>query len=176
MPSISKFISKIGLRERRSRRSTQESPSTAPAPALDRHPQGLGVVSEGTNPVVESVSYHPMIIRCVLSNHPLHSIVVIHGLDGHREKTWTAKNGVHWLRDLLRVDIPEARILAWGYDANTHAISGTCCSFLYDHARTLVSDLNRRRKLTDVRGHTIMVRRNTDMRVVLRTANHLYCT
>ncbi|CAG2007458.1 unnamed protein product, partial [Fusarium graminearum] len=129
MPSISKFISKIGLRERRSRRSTQESPSTAPAPALDRHPQGLGVVSEGTNPVVD--------------------IVVIHGLDGHREKTWTAKNGVHWLRDLLRVDIPEARILAWGYDANTHAVSGTCCSFLYDHARTLVSDLNRRRKLTD---------------------------
>ncbi|CAF3468047.1 unnamed protein product [Fusarium graminearum] len=129
MPSISKFISKIGLREGRSRRSTQESPSTAPAPALNRHPQGLGVVSEGTNPVVD--------------------IVVIHGLDGHREKTWTAKNGVHWLRDLLRVDIPEARILAWGYDANTHAVSGTCCSFLYDHARTLVSDLNRRRKLTD---------------------------
>ncbi|CAG1984541.1 unnamed protein product, partial [Fusarium graminearum] len=129
MPSISKFISKIGLRERRSHRSTQESPSTAPDPALDRHPQGLDVVSEGTNPVVD--------------------IVVIHGLDGHREKTWTAKNGVHWLRDLLRVDIPEARILAWGYDANTHAVSGTCCSFLYDHARTLVSDLNRRRKLTD---------------------------
>ncbi|QPC63176.1 hypothetical protein HYE67_005407 [Fusarium culmorum] len=142
MPSISKFISKIGLRERRSRRSTQESPSTAPAPALDRHPQGLGVVSEGTNPVVD--------------------IVVIHGLDGHREKTWTAKNGVHWLRDLLRVDIPEARILAWGYDANTHAVSGTCCSFLYDHARTLVSDLNRRRKLTDVRGHTIMALIHSD--------------
>ncbi|PTD11357.1 hypothetical protein FCULG_00002804 [Fusarium culmorum] len=76
-------------------------------------------------------------------------IVVVHGLNGHRDKTWTAANGVHWLRDPLRIDIPEARILSWGYDANTHAASETCCTFLYDHARTLVSDLNRRRELTN---------------------------
>ncbi|KAL6362010.1 hypothetical protein LRP88_05493 [Fusarium phalaenopsidis] len=45
----------------------------------------------------------------------------MHGLNGHREKTWTAENGVHWLRDLLPEDLPQARILCWGYDANTHA-------------------------------------------------------
>ncbi|XEU97663.1 hypothetical protein FSHL1_002949 [Fusarium sambucinum] len=118
----------------RTKVSTQEgsvnqgSPSTAPAPTS--HPQGLEIVSEGSNPIID--------------------IVVIHGLNGHREKTWTAKNGVHWLRDLLRIDIPEARILSWGYDAKTHAASSsdTSCAFLYDHARTLVSDLNRRRMLT----------------------------
>ncbi|KAG7403952.1 Nephrocystin-3 [Fusarium oxysporum f. sp. raphani] len=107
---------------------TQGSPSAAPAPALE-HPQGLNVLSEGTDPIVD--------------------IVAIHGLNGHREKTWTAENGIHWLRDLLPDDAPRARILSWGYDANTHAASGTSSLFLYDHARTLVADLSRKRKLTN---------------------------
>ncbi len=42
------------------------------------------------------------------------SIVAVHGLDGHRDKTWTADNDVHWLRDLLPNTIPHARILCWG--------------------------------------------------------------
>ncbi|KAH6986816.1 hypothetical protein EDB80DRAFT_590376 [Ilyonectria destructans] len=85
----------------------------------------------------------------LLANQSSRSIVAIHGLNGHREKTWTAKNGVHWLRDLLPNDVPRARILCWGYDANIHAVSGTSSLLLYDHARTLVSDLNRKRKLTN---------------------------
>lgn len=31
-----------------------------------------------------------------------------------------AGNDVHWLRDLLTYNIPHARILSSGYDANTH--------------------------------------------------------
>ncbi|KAF4966735.1 hypothetical protein FSARC_5600 [Fusarium sarcochroum] len=108
--------------------STPGSPSGTPVPA-GGHPQGLNVLSEGTDPIVD--------------------IVAVHGLNGHREKAWTAENGVHWLRDLLPDDVPRARILSWGYDANTHAASGTSSLYLYDHARTLVSDLSRRRKLTD---------------------------
>ena len=46
-----------------------------------------------------------------------HSIVAVHGLDGKREKSWTAMNGVNWLRDLLPFDIPQARIFTWGYEA-----------------------------------------------------------
>lgn len=75
----------------------------------------------------------------------------MHGLNGHREKTWTASNGVHWLRDLLPHDVPQARIFSWGYDANTHAGSRVSCKYLYDYALALVSDLCRKRKLTDVR-------------------------
>ncbi|EXM13252.1 hypothetical protein FOTG_18293 [Fusarium oxysporum f. sp. vasinfectum 25433] len=108
--------------------STKGSPSATPSPAVV-HPQGLDVLSEGTDPIVD--------------------IVAIHGLNGHREKTWTAEDGIHWLRDLLPDDAPRARILSWGYDANTHAASGTSSLFLYDHARTLVSDLSRKRKLTN---------------------------
>jgi pimeloyl-ACP methyl ester carboxylesterase len=43
-------------------------------------------------------------------------IVLIHGLNGHREKTWT-DDQVFWPKDLLPADIPKARILAFGYDA-----------------------------------------------------------
>ncbi|KAK3297151.1 uncharacterized protein B0H64DRAFT_416349 [Chaetomium fimeti] len=93
------------------------------------HPQGLEVVSEGQDPIID--------------------IVALHGLNGHREKTWTAENGVHWLRDLLPEDLPQARILCWGYDANTHATDRVSWQYLYDHARTLVSDLCRKRKLTN---------------------------
>ncbi|CAM1508710.1 Fc.00g055580.m01.CDS01 [Cosmosporella sp. VM-42] len=108
--------------------STQVVPSTVPPPT-EEHPQGLDVVSEGTDAVID--------------------IVAVHGLNGHREKTWTAKNGIYWLRDLLPDDVPRARILSWGFDANTHAASGTSGLFLYDHAQTLVSELSRKRKLTN---------------------------
>ncbi|KAK4140162.1 uncharacterized protein C8A04DRAFT_32288 [Dichotomopilus funicola] len=94
------------------------------------HPQGLDVVSEGHDPIID--------------------IVTIHGLNGHREKTWMAENGVHWLRDLLPEDLPQARILCWGYDANTHTSSDRASSqYLHDYAITLVSDLCRKRKLTN---------------------------
>ncbi|KAI1085938.1 P-loop containing nucleoside triphosphate hydrolase protein [Rostrohypoxylon terebratum] len=76
-------------------------------------------------------------------------IVAIHGLNGHREKTWTADNGVHWLRDLLPKDLPTVRILTWGYDANTHASDRVSCQYLYDHALDLVADLTRKRTLTE---------------------------
>ena len=78
------------------------------------------------------------------------SIVALHGLNGHREKTWTAENGVHWLRHLLPEDLPHARIICWGYDANTHAAGRVSWQYLYDHAKTLVSDLCRKRKMTNV--------------------------
>ncbi|KAF8528144.1 hypothetical protein BU17DRAFT_30429, partial [Hysterangium stoloniferum] len=47
------------------------------------------------------------------------SIVAIHGLDGASEASFTAKNDVLWLRDLLPTVITNARILTYGYDART---------------------------------------------------------
>ncbi|KAF2008310.1 hypothetical protein BU24DRAFT_360647, partial [Aaosphaeria arxii CBS 175.79] len=76
------------------------------------------------------------------------SIVAVHGLNGHRDKTWTAANGTHWLRDLLPKDNPNARIFCWGYDANTHG-ERVSHQFLHDHAEQLVSDLCLKRKRTN---------------------------
>jgi len=78
------------------------------------------------------------------------SIVAVHGLDGKREKSWTAKNNVNWLQDLLPTDIPQARIFSWGYEAITHSTSSIKTQTIYDHARNLVSDLCRERGLTEV--------------------------
>ncbi|KAK1768311.1 hypothetical protein QBC33DRAFT_370839 [Phialemonium atrogriseum] len=124
----------------RSRASSADSPPSgtstpqartpsAPIAVFEPSPQGLKVVAEGDDPIVD--------------------IVAVHGLNGHRDQAWTASNDVHWLRDLLPHDIPHARVFCWGYDANTHAGSRVSCQYLFSHAQTLVSDLCRKRKLTN---------------------------
>lgn len=83
------------------------------------------------------------------ANRAVRSIVAVHGLNGHRETTWGA-NDVNWLRDFLPADLPNARILTWGYDADTHSTSQISFQYLYNHATTLVSDLCLERSLTKV--------------------------
>ncbi len=44
-------------------------------------------------------------------------IVFVHGLGGHPRKTWTSpRSDTYWPRDFLPADIPNARILTYGYD------------------------------------------------------------
>ncbi|KAF2153440.1 hypothetical protein K461DRAFT_140501 [Myriangium duriaei CBS 260.36] len=120
---------------RRRKSATGQTPNSSSAAisiggsgSSTQHPQGVHVEAEGTDPVID--------------------IVAIHGLNGHRDKTWTATNGVNWLRDLFPLDLPNARIMSWGYDANTHTAGQVSCQYLYDHARNLVSDLCMERQLT----------------------------
>lgn len=44
----------------------------------------------------------------------LHSIVFIHGIFGNRRSTWE-KDGIFWPEQLLPNDIPDARIITYGY-------------------------------------------------------------
>lgn len=48
-------------------------------------------------------------------------IVALHGLNGHWEYTWTTRNArgeeVLWLRDLLPLQVPHARVMSFGYDS-----------------------------------------------------------
>ncbi|KAM3560902.1 hypothetical protein ARSEF4850_003455 [Beauveria asiatica] len=98
---VPKFSSLTDLVKRATSQRSRTPTQGVDHPHGQAHPQGLEVVYDGDNPIVD--------------------IIALHGLNGHREKTWTARNGVHWLRDLLPEDLPQARILCWGYDANTHA-------------------------------------------------------
>lgn len=71
------------------------------------------------------------------------SIVFLHGLTGHREKTWTAEGATEpWPKLLLASDIPNARILAYGYDADvvrwTRPVGQNT---VREHAQNLVNDL-----------------------------------
>lgn len=48
----------------------------------------------------------------------LDSVVAVHGLNGHAFDTWTHKRtGVMWLKDLLPKELPNARIMTYGYRA-----------------------------------------------------------
>lgn len=85
------------------------------------------------------------------------SLVALHGLNGHREKTWTFEGkgkskDVLWLRDLLPPIIPNARIWTWGYDSRTRSKSHgeqLTIKSLYDHGRELVFDLDGERRASN---------------------------
>ncbi|EPE34666.1 alpha/beta-Hydrolase [Glarea lozoyensis ATCC 20868] len=54
---------------------------------------------------------------------PTLDIVFVHGLIGSRDKTWTHQNGFFW-PDQLAKDIPYARIMTFGYDADVVKLWG----------------------------------------------------
>lgn len=80
------------------------------------------------------------------------SIVAVHGLNGHRLKTWTSENReTSWLcdKDMLPKIVSNARILSWGYNANVTALMGSTSSDrILQHAHTLVAQLEADRSVT----------------------------
>ena len=69
-------------------------------------------------------------------------IVFVHGLSGDRERTWSLSQGLGcWPQDLLPKEVPEARILTFGYDA--YIIGTVSNNKIRDHARNLVNELVR---------------------------------
>lgn len=149
----------------------------APAYELDPSSMGLKILQPGTNPTIEYISHWQIDVPVKASNSI--SIVAIHGLNGHREKTWTSKNNVLWLRDLLPQILPNARIMTWGYDSRTHARNPISSQHLHDHADTLVSDLWLEREMTSV---GVPARINTfhskatDRITDTKETHHLCCT
>jgi hypothetical protein len=76
----------------------------------------------------------------------LNSLVFVHGLGGHPVKSWS-KYDVYWPKDFLGPDVPNVRILTFGYIAKAATIVGAVSqNTIHDHAKALVSDLRRQRK------------------------------
>ncbi|KAI0017119.1 hypothetical protein F4780DRAFT_782650 [Xylariomycetidae sp. FL0641] len=78
-------------------------------------------------------------------------IVLVHGLNGDPQKTWTAKNGVFWPSDLLPASLRDARanVLVYGYNADVYSKkhgSTPSDNFIFMHAQTLVTSLTHYRK------------------------------
>ena len=80
------------------------------------------------------------------------SIVLVHGLTGNRENTWThKKHGVFWPKDLLPKDLEEegfpARIMTFGYDADVvSAIDIASSNTLRNHGHNLAIELVLKRR------------------------------
>ncbi|KAL8760155.1 MAG: hypothetical protein Q9184_003412 [Pyrenodesmia sp. 2 TL-2023] len=74
------------------------------------------------------------------------SVIFVHGLRGHPEKTWSAKKKdgfLLWPQILLPKVIPDAQVFTWGYDADIDGfLSSAGQSTIYQHAGSLLSDLS----------------------------------
>lgn len=70
--------------------------------------------------------------------------MAVHGLNGHREKTFTTEK-INWLRHFLPNDIPNVRILSYGYNSRTYG-SRFSIHKLDDHAAGLLGALHFWRK------------------------------
>ncbi|CCA76699.1 hypothetical protein PIIN_10687, partial [Serendipita indica DSM 11827] len=81
---------------------------------------------------------------------PIVDIIAIHGLDGHRLYTWIAETAqserVMWLQEFLPSDIPHARILTYGYDADTRSSEFTSTNTIQRHAMGFMQAVERARK------------------------------
>jgi hypothetical protein len=75
----------------------------------------------------------------------IHSIVAVHGLNGDAHATWTTKKTKRfWLgdRDLLPANLPNSRILTYGYNSKVASVFGkTSSNNIMQHAQTLVAEL-----------------------------------
>ncbi|CAG7854426.1 SubName: Full=Related to WD40-repeat protein (Notchless protein) {ECO:0000313/EMBL:CCA71457.1} [Serendipita indica DSM 11827] len=86
------------------------------------------------------------LVELVCPEDPTVDIIAIHGLNGHREKTWMTDDGVLWLRQFLPSSLPRARILTYGYDADTHSTECVSTQTMRRHAVGLAQAILRKRK------------------------------
>ena len=87
--------------------------------------------------------------RPALCSNVYSSIVAVHGLCGDPFETWTEESsGKLWLRDLLPYQVPNTRIMSYGYDS-TVAFSKSEIK-LVDVAADLLNRLNDERGTREV--------------------------
>lgn len=84
-------------------------------------------------------------------------VVCVHGLMGHPYDTWSSKANVFYWPAQLTNEIPTARVMTFGYDADPKSFLGQVSqNRLGDHARTLLQDLARERTKPAVKDRPIL--------------------
>jgi len=87
----------------------------------------------------------PGLIELHLPENPAVDIRFVHGLGGGSLSTWTSSE-ICWPRDLLKDDIPDARILAFGFEAKVAQLRSKVSQNSFEqHAANLSGNLSRSR-------------------------------
>ena len=75
--------------------------------------------------------------------------MAVHGLGGDAINTWThPKSKAFWLKDFLPQQIPDARIMTFGYNADVTFSKST--AEIIDHAKSLLTSLVDKREEPEV--------------------------
>ncbi|KAF5488814.1 Protein SERAC1 [Colletotrichum fructicola] len=121
------------------RNRPQKPPSGLPEPLPDQFPSGIKLLHSPDGDV-------------------LVDIVFVHGLTGNREKTWTAHGATEpWPKMLLPAEIPDARILTFGYDADVVNLKGVVSTNrIANHSWKLLTDLARVRENDETNNRPII--------------------
>ncbi|KAI4180178.1 MAG: hypothetical protein LQ346_007042 [Caloplaca aetnensis] len=84
-------------------------------------------------------------------------IIFVHGLNGNREQTWSAASTL-WPRDLLPDDLPHARVITWGYNANVLRLSAPSSqNSIFGHVNSLLLDVERLRQTQEKQNRRIIL-------------------
>lgn len=164
------------LRSRESKESSSQSPPPKPSPLTHRGssssapaPQDLPVqttlrrASTATHdqafssPIRKGENYGIRVLHDGGSKACV-DIVFVHGLTGNAYNTWHHKEaGTHWPSELLGQDLPDTRIMSFGYDADiVNFWDPASNSRLSSHAENLVGDLVRERERTDTETRKVL--------------------
>lgn len=119
---------------------------------IDTHPMGRGSLLSSSSTALSKFTEDSNIGLKVLVNQSADSldcvdIVALHGLNGHRDLTWTDRaTGLNWLSNekCLSKDIPNARILTFGYNSKTYFSRSK--SNVQDFASELLAAISTRRQ------------------------------
>lgn len=86
------------------------------------------------------------------------SMLFVHGLNGHRVKTWRSPNSdVSWPKLLLPTEIPSARVLSFGYDARVSDWRGMVSkNRIGNHSMNMLSSLANYREKDNTVGALIL--------------------
>jgi len=119
---------------------------STPAASETSHPVDSEVLVQGLAPITAEWVHH-LAYRYISSTSEW-SIIFVHGLRGHRRKTWT-KDNVCWPQELLSKEdsLSHIRVLTLGYDANIVNPDGhASLNTLFHHSINLVQELSRVRR------------------------------
>ena len=73
-------------------------------------------------------------------------VIALTGLAGHAFGSW-ASTGRMWLRDMLPLDMPQCRVMSYGYDSRID--SNDSSGILFDHSNNFIGKLHEMQRQGD---------------------------